>query len=547
MTENVATMSEANRQGLRYLAMLKQSRKSSGDFAKTIESPANQLRIMGDQMKQLGRSIGNFLIGPLTTVLPYINAVIMAIRTMLSFANTLRGFKPLGFGGATEHAEELADSVGGVGAAADGAASKLKALVAPFDELNVLQDQASSAAGGGGLDAEIMDPELLKAIAELETKFESINMKANILRDRMLEFFGLEYDDGNLVMVLDGIADRFTKAIKAENFYGVGRIIAETLNIGTQRAIEGLSWSNVGDALSQKVLKITSTINGFFNNYDWNAFGQAIGAGIDTAIHMAAVFVTDLDFGAIGAALGQGISGTIQKIDWAVLAKGLSEVVIGIADFVVAALSNIDWEAFGKALSSFMTNINWSGLLASVGRAILVALAAAIMASAHVVTSVLTVIADAITEGFKDGLLSGFRNIASWLKENIVNPVLDAIKGFFGIRSPSTVFAEIGVNLMLGFMEGMKSKLTQIFEWFDTKLINPIISKFQSMVASIQRAASMAWDAMSSGSLSKREQDTRDGKITTYTVTSPKMATGGVVTGPTTALIGSYRGSYTIG
>ena len=49
-------MNEANRQGLRYLTILRQVSKASGDFAKTIESPANQLKIMSEQFKAIGKS-----------------------------------------------------------------------------------------------------------------------------------------------------------------------------------------------------------------------------------------------------------------------------------------------------------------------------------------------------------------------------------------------------------------------------------------------------------------------------------------------------------
>ena len=89
ITEQVENMSEANRQGLRFITMMQQANNASGDFARTIESPANQLRIFKEQVSQLGRAIGNFLIGPLTTAISYINGFVMALRMILQFIGSV--------------------------------------------------------------------------------------------------------------------------------------------------------------------------------------------------------------------------------------------------------------------------------------------------------------------------------------------------------------------------------------------------------------------------------------------------------------------------
>ena len=45
--------------------------------------------------------------------------------------------------------------------------------------------------------------------------------------------------------------------------------------------------------------------------------------------------------------------------------------------------------------------------------------------------------------------------IWSWVKGNIVNPVINAVKHFFGIKSPSTVMHGIGLNLVAGLLRGL--------------------------------------------------------------------------------------------
>lgn len=207
ITENISTMSEANRQGLRYITMMRQASNASGDFAKTIESPANQLKIFKEQMAVLGRTIGSIFIGPLTTAISYINGFIMALSTAISFVlaffgilNSLFG-SGNGFNSASSSADDVAYSVDGIGGAAGGAAKELKKMLAPFDELNVLQDQASSGGGGGsGLeDLGVLDPAIAAEIAAMELQLENVRMKATEVRDAILEFFGFQVEDGTIL------------------------------------------------------------------------------------------------------------------------------------------------------------------------------------------------------------------------------------------------------------------------------------------------------------------------------------------------------------
>jgi hypothetical protein len=58
--------------------------------------------------------------------------------------------------------------------------------------------------------------------------------------------------------------------------------------------------------------------------------------------------------------------------------------------------------------------------------------------------------------GLWNGMTSAVSNAASWVAD-IGNRIVSAVKGFFGIHSPSTVFAGMGKNLMLGLLSGMRS------------------------------------------------------------------------------------------
>ena len=211
LTEQVETMSEANRQALRFITMMEQASNAIhqynldsenaseelGDFARNIETPANQLRIFKEQMSQLGRAIGNFIVAPLSKAIAYVNGFIMALRMVLNFiASSFRLLDTSMNKVDTSGADEAADAVSGIGAAAGSAAEKLKDLTAPFDELNVLQEQSASGGGSGGINSDdVLDPALEQALVDMELKLENIRMRANEVRDSILKFLGFKVDE----------------------------------------------------------------------------------------------------------------------------------------------------------------------------------------------------------------------------------------------------------------------------------------------------------------------------------------------------------------
>jgi hypothetical protein len=60
-----------------------------------------------------------------------------------------------------------------------------------------------------------------------------------------------------------------------------------------------------------------------------------------------------------------------------------------------------------------------------------------------------------LISGFKSGIVGTMKGIGSWIKKTMVDPVVNAVKHFFGIRSPSRVFMGIGGHIVSGLMKGM--------------------------------------------------------------------------------------------
>lgn len=279
ISRQVENMSEADRQGLRYITMMRQASIATGDFGKTIESPANQLRILREQVFQLARAIGNFFIPVLQVVLPYLNGFIMAIRTIINFLGSMIGITTTAFGGATDAAKKLGDQagsaaggIGGIGDSAKDAAKKMKQLTAPFDELNILsEDTSDSLSGlggaGGGIGGEFMDPAIMQAIADMETQFENIEMKANKVRDSILDFLGFHYEGDQLVWVAEdfqkNLVDKFPQWKQTINatFDNWDEIVASVQRLGK------VLWTTFKNILSPIQKLIVDT----FTSIDWDS------------------------------------------------------------------------------------------------------------------------------------------------------------------------------------------------------------------------------------------------------------------------------------
>lgn len=500
LTGQVESMSEANRMALRYLTMIDQANNAinqyngdtkdasntMGDFARNIETPANQLRIFKEQITQLGRAIGNFFLPILAKVLPYINGIIMALRTLLNFVSSLLGFSTSFGGEFSGAAESAADSVSSIGGAASDAANEMKKLTAPFDELNILSEDASAASGGvGGIAEDILDPALAEAIKNSQLQIENIKMRANEIRDSILELLGLELDaEGNAVAVVGGFVDRIVKAWQAQDYTQVGSIIAEFLNQGLYWAVDNVTWENLGPGIQQTVDKITGLYNGFMSTYDWSALGTVIGNGINIAIYTGLDFINKIDWSLSGMAMANGLNSVVATIDWAALAQMISQGLTGIITSVYTFLENTDWQAIGEAVKTFLVNIDWAGVAEATFRAIGAAFGA--------LTSFLWgLIKDAWSQvvnwwhdnaiqdgeftlqGLLEGMLNIVKNIGTWIKEHIFDPFIQGFKNAFGIHSPSTVMAEMGGYLLEGLFQGLANIGDKIKSW-GSSLINGI-------------------------------------------------------------------------
>ena len=153
--KQVSTLSQADKATLRYIAILKQTTDAQGDFARTLSSPANMIRVLKAQLSGLARDVGSLLYPALKSILPPLIAAVELIREFVQWVAKLMGVKVV----LTDFAKS-ADSVGGIGDAMDNtadstkkAAKALKDYTMGFDELNIIDPTQGSSDSGAGAGA----------------------------------------------------------------------------------------------------------------------------------------------------------------------------------------------------------------------------------------------------------------------------------------------------------------------------------------------------------------------------------------------------------
>lgn len=197
---SIKNMSQAEKMILRYIAVLNQAKIAQGDFANTMNSPANQLRIFNAQVVAFKRNMGNLWQGFLGGILPYVNAIMMVINELLKMVAKLFGFE------VSEQKVNISANIGADDLASDlGTAGKkakeLKAQLMGFDEINNISLQDNSGSGGseGGAKGTGIDQRLLDAMKEYDNLMDKVKNKATEIRDNILDWLGFTRDvNGNL-------------------------------------------------------------------------------------------------------------------------------------------------------------------------------------------------------------------------------------------------------------------------------------------------------------------------------------------------------------
>lgn len=356
--KQVSSLSQADKAVLRYIAIMKQTANVQGNLAQTIQSPANQIKILKAQLDMLAKSVGSLLYPALKSILPPLIAAVQLIREFVEWVAKLMGVKVV-FTDFTKSA----DSVGGIGDAMDDtadstkkAAKALKDYTMGFDELNIINPTQGSSGSGSGAsagnilgDVDLSGYDMFKnyvgtSIDEMKQKIKSMlpliatvatalaawkltNLitdivdaisKMNALKSIVL---GLGVFTVGVVLEITGIKDAIENGVNGKNF---AEIVLGAL-IGTTGA------AILGKGIAQFI------VTGFGNT--------AVGAAIKAAGGSTA-----------GAIIGAAVGGVVT---------GIPMFVTGVYDAVENGLNTLNGILI--PLGSTMTGAGIGAIIGSLG------------------------------------------------------------------------------------------------------------------------------------------------------------------------------------
>ena len=208
----VSAMTQAEKAQLRYYAIMTQVTEVQGDMAKTLNAPANQMRVFKAEVSMAAREIGNVFIPILNALLPWLIAVTRVVGMLAETIATLSGFEQSGLGEGTSQVVENTDAILDNMEGAQEEAKKLKSYMLGFDELNIINSNEGSEASdiSDMFDFELPTYDFIDSVA---------NSKVNDIVERMKEWLGLS---GQIDSWWDLIATNFGNIVVSVGLIGIG-------------------------------------------------------------------------------------------------------------------------------------------------------------------------------------------------------------------------------------------------------------------------------------------------------------------------------------
>lgn len=474
----VSSMTQAEKAELRYYAIMNQVTTAQGDMARTLNAPANQLRVLKAQATQAARALGNIFIPALNAVLPYAIAVAQVIRFL---ANTIASL--FGFALPEVDYSGIGELAGGAGAASDaiddttGSVKELKKSLLGIDELNLLTDNSDSGGGGadfggggGGFDFELPEYDFLGELA---------NSRVAQIVEEMKEWLGLT---GEIKSWSDLLNTNFGQILILVGEIGAGLLLWK-LSKGLLTGLRTLSELKAAglDIPLTIMAGTTLTLTGF--TIEFTGVADAIKNGLDE-LNFAEIILGGITGTAGTALLGKGIGAWIAKafsgsaiasaitagggaISTTVLGAAVGGIIAGIPAYIAgiydAIVSGIDW------LNAALIGAGATAAGAGIG-AIIGSLGGPIGAG---IGALIGLAVGLITDGIIL-LVQNWEAVCTWFQG---------------------VFATIG-QFFADLWQSICDIWSVCAEWFDTTVIQPVVGFFGDLWADISSLASECWEAI---------------------------------------------------
>lgn len=327
LDSDIASMSQAEKTMLRYQYVLANTQTAQGDFARTADSWANQIRILKQSFEQLGSVIGGALINAFKPFVKALNSVLLVVISFVTKVTNALGaifgwkYEDSGagladsFSDAAESAGDVADNTGQAAKNID----KMNKGVRQFDELKLITTndgsgkKGSGGSGGGGASGGASGGKLVKT---------------------------------------DTIFKNYESDIK--NLKQLGKYISDALS----KAMESINWDKIYSKARNFGKGLADFLNGLINPRLFGNVGKTIAGALNTAIYATLSFGQTFDWTNFGNSLAEGINKFFQTFDFASLAETINVWVQGIYTTIKTMIQNISWSDVWQAAKDFLSNLD---------------------------------------------------------------------------------------------------------------------------------------------------------------------------------------------
>lgn len=542
--KSVSSMTQAEKAMLRYHAIMTQVTTVQGDMARTLDAPANQLRILNAQWEMLTRTVGNIFIPIVNKLLPYLIAATKVLREMVASIASLVGFEmpEVDYSGVDSLASGSEDTASALDEASE-SAKKLKSYMLGFDELNVISPDNSSSTETDGatsaFDFELPEYDFLgdatnKRVEGIAESIKSVFEPVGELIEKTSEW-AKQIDLKPMEKAFKKLGSSLEKTLKTVGkvfdfiYYDVLLPIVEW---ATEDAFpSGLTLiANAFDAVSDAVEPVVEGIRELkpvlepivswigeviitvFNNTaeSFKKVGQVftekggeikeIIRGLGEIVSNVWAFIQPI-IDEIIPLLNRLFEISIQNT--MIFIENILGIIGGIVDFVAGVFTG-DWERA------------WDGI-----KGIVVGVWNLIVDSFKMAWESIKAVATALW----NSLVGIFTPIANWFYEKVILPVAnffkglwEAVSGFFvnlwndivGIwKAVATWFDENVIQPVVNFFAPIVETISKFFEgcwliiqavwvvvstWFDEKVIQPVVEFFKALWESVSGFFVSLWD-----------------------------------------------------
>ena len=537
ITKSYSAMSQAEKVALRYSFVLNATKGAQGDFARTSNNWANQVRILKEQFKELAGIIGNGLLKVLQPLIILLNKVLgLAISVANSLSQAFGGKKIKESStsvsnmasGMSDIASGAEDTSSGLDSA-DKSAKKLKRTLAGFDQLNVLSnpDSGSTSSGAGGAGGGDITGLANASYISTEEEVESGVSKADEYFKQVSEIYHKWFDN------LPKLKINFDKEQALEDIKGIGLDILNTISgLGSFVITIGINLANDLDIgkLANDFISLVKSVTGLASS------------------------LTDVLVPAFEKLYDIGLKPVVEWIGEKVhdAFKTLSGIIDDFAKFVEENAEG--FEAWGEILGVVAKAI-WSIIepMADAAWNTFKGLILAIYEVFKLLLKILLEVGKALVKVVKDPKQAwdDFKSYVGSFFDNMKNKAGSAVSGikeaFKGIPEWfRTTFTKAWTNVKNVFSKGGK-----VFTGIKDGILSGLKSVINVLIRGINKVVAIPFNGLNAALnklknvkiLGRKPFSKLIGNISVPQI--PMLAKGGVITSPTIAMMGEYAGAKT--